>query len=473
MKSDTIELVGILGREKWRKAILPGEDTDHFVIAVLESGETVKGIAPRDNFEPGGTYRFFGAWEQPNPKYGPTFKFSSYAQAEPHSRRGLIKYLEKYANGIGPALASRIFDRYGQKSCAMLRDKPEEVVAEIQGLSIDRAKEASASLRKKSKFEDTRIALTNLLDGRGFHGSIYDKLIQAFGALAPQRIKRDPFCLLVHGFPGAGFKRCDRLYLELGKPPGARKRQMLCLWHALSEDRAGHTWHKYQDLNTVLRNSIGSTAPNLAKAVELGCRANWLAIRRDTSGTIWVAEFKKAESERTVAECVAAIIDGPAVLPLFTEPRPGECDQSEDDCEELIAEILEQRERAAEIAAMASQDEYQDEDPEEFGDPRKTDPQGLVKVGRRLGICQFCGRVLMTRESKFHGYGPVCAAKHGLPWGDVPGPTEVRGPASGLALVSMPPSQAALEAPAEFVADFGDPMGAELLSVGAVTSEDI
>lgn len=40
--------------------------------------------------------------------------------------------------------------------------------------------------------------------------------------------------------------------------------------------------------------------------------------------------------------------------------------------------------------------------------------------GQRYGACCFCRRELTTKESLAVGYGPVCAEKFGLPWGDVP-----------------------------------------------------
>jgi hypothetical protein len=33
--------------------------------------------------------------------------------------------------------------------------------------------------------------------------------------------------------------------------------------------------------------------------------------------------------------------------------------------------------------------------------------------------CMFCGKPIMTNESLTVGYGPICAEKWGLPWGEV------------------------------------------------------
>lgn len=43
----------------------------------------------------------------------------------------------------------------------------------------------------------------------------------------------------------------------------------------------------------------------------------------------------------------------------------------------------------------------------------------VVKYGAKTGNCCFCTRHLSTKESVTAGYGPICAEKWGLPWGEV------------------------------------------------------
>ena len=50
------------------------------------------------------------------------------------------------------------------------------------------------------------------------------------------------------------------------------------------------------------------------------------------------------------------------------------------------------------------------------------DPASTAQcLGRRYGVCCFCGRELSTKESVAVGYGPICADRYGLPWGDPTG----------------------------------------------------
>lgn len=47
------------------------------------------------------------------------------------------------------------------------------------------------------------------------------------------------------------------------------------------------------------------------------------------------------------------------------------------------------------------------------------DPQGIAtKYGKLTGCCSFCGRKLTDKRSTEMGYGPVCADKFGLNWGN-------------------------------------------------------
>lgn len=44
-------------------------------------------------------------------------------------------------------------------------------------------------------------------------------------------------------------------------------------------------------------------------------------------------------------------------------------------------------------------------------------PDQAAAFGKLVGRCCFCSHAIDTPESTQAGYGPVCAAKYGLPWG--------------------------------------------------------
>lgn len=55
----------------------------------------------------------------------------------------------------------------------------------------------------------------------------------------------------------------------------------------------------------------------------------------------------------------------------------------------------------------------------EFLDRMASDPiEFMAECSRNMGQCCYCGLPLEDDRSKTVGYGPVCAVKWGLPWGD-------------------------------------------------------
>jgi hypothetical protein len=167
---------------------------------------------------------------------------------------------------------------------------------------------------------------------------------------------------------------------------------MFCVWYAIREDNAGHTWHPLQKLREVLQKKVSGVATNLVRAIKLGVRSGWLAIHRDASQQLWIADGEKAADEDRLAAKIRQLLDGPHELPRFTEALPGECDETD-----------------RHVEFVGGDEQVPD---------GQLDTDHLARLGQETGICQFCGRLLTSDESKRRGYGPVCASRHGLSWGD-------------------------------------------------------
>lgn len=345
-----IEITAEVLRERWRP---PEPDSDYVVIETQIEGikelVCVIGNAPRGEIVSGLTYRFSGSWQDDRKdrfsgRVEKQFKFQWSVKAEPHSRYGLTNYLAKYAPGIGPVIANRLFDEFGSEAVKVLREFPEKAVAVAnvggrQLLTLEKAEEAATKLKAMGKHEDTKIELATLFSGRGFPNSLAEQCIRVWGVLAPKRIARDPFSLLVRRLSGCGFARCNRLYEDLGLPLGRLKRQTICLWHSLRTDNEGHTWFPAEHCRRSLEGSIGAVVTvNFVRAIKLGLRSRWLAKRTDSEGRMWLAEYAKADNEKTVAERLAALLTEPITPPAFQteidETTAGRLSEIEDQTKE-------------------------------------------------------------------------------------------------------------------------------------------
>lgn len=299
----SLELIG-----RYQASIWEAADGSALIASVLDEGgerRTVKGpcgAGPR--LQSGLGYRFHGQWER-HEKYGRQFCFSFYTAILPHDQRGVIAYLTSIAEGIGEKRATKLWDSYGERAVEILRADPERVASEGI-LSAETAREASQSLREESAFEGTKIGLLTLFAGRGFQaGKLIKECLRLWGSRAAERIRRNPYVLLLKKLPSAGFKRCDRLYLDLGLPPARLKRQALCAWHAIASDSSGHTWHDGKFVARALMEAISGSEP--LASLRLAVRSRLLAKHRD-SKSVWLAEWRKAHHEAIVADKVREMI---------------------------------------------------------------------------------------------------------------------------------------------------------------------
>lgn len=286
------EIVGIVERVVWTA------DDGSFVIVALTDKITVKGHPPAGGLTSGLTYRFSGKWEAPS-KYGRQFKFTTAAEQQPCDRNGVVQYLRKYAMRIGLVTANKLFDLYGSEAINVLKNDPQRAARECDRLPIEAAREAADTLKENQAQQETRIRLMSLIGGKGFGEQAISECIKQWGAHAPDVVRRDPFKLMVSRIRGAGYLRCDRLWIEYGLPLDKMRRQVMAAWEFMRSDMSGSTWHSKADvIENVKRLITGNARPE--RAVGVALRAG-LFTQCEREGRLWLAERRRAEDEDCVA----------------------------------------------------------------------------------------------------------------------------------------------------------------------------
>jgi exodeoxyribonuclease V alpha subunit len=276
-------------------------------ILELTDDLTAKGQFDGMEFHGGTIYRFYGRWKH-DPKWGDQFEFSSYVVHSFGSHRGVTVYLQKFCDNIGEKSAEKLWQKYGADAVRILRDSPQQV-ADDGVLSREIALGASATLAAEKHLEATRIDLFGLLNGRGFHGRIVQQAITRWGAKAPAIIKADPFKLL--GLAGAGFKRCDKMWLELSLNPARLKRQVWATVNQIRTDRDGHTWLDGTKAVQCVRDAVGEKVAHPRNAIRCGLRAK-LLVGRTENGRPWITLRERAEAERRIADNIKRLMSRPS-----------------------------------------------------------------------------------------------------------------------------------------------------------------
>lgn len=287
------DITGTVGSITWQ-----AEDGG-WQIARLRDGTRVVGPVV-EPLEVGTTYQFRGRWDE-HPLHGREFLIAAAIRSIPADRRGVEAYLLRTAPGVGAVRAAALWDAYGIDAVRMLREAPDQV-AERGIMPLDTAREAAQVLHNEAAHEQTKIELLGLLAGHGFQIAALTRIaLRLWGRRAADAIRRNPYTLMVRRLPSAGFRRCDALYLTTGGERHNLKRQVLCAWHYLDTDNQGHTWTPAKRLGDHIARTVGQARADPVRALRLGVRSGWLAVRKTGPGQVWVAQADAARHELSLA----------------------------------------------------------------------------------------------------------------------------------------------------------------------------
>ena len=157
----------------------------------------------------GDTLTLWGNWVH-TPKYGRQFKVVQYEKKLPTDATSILRYLSsRTIKGIGPKLAQRIVDEFGEDTLDVLEHHP-DWLAQIPGISMKKAKEMSEDFKAK---EGIRSAMMFFRDF--FGAALTVRIYKKWGGSAVDIAKQNPY-RLCEEIDGVGFERADRMAMKLG-----------------------------------------------------------------------------------------------------------------------------------------------------------------------------------------------------------------------------------------------------------------
>ena len=207
------------------------------VLEVNVEGEIITCVGTLSDAAPGEDVILTGRWDT-HAVFGRQFRFSSCARSMPDTSGKLYRYLASGAvKGIGPKIAMRIVERFGDRAVEVLESDPEKL-ALIKGISKQRAVEISDAFNKQYAMRKVMIEL----ESYGISPAECTRIYKYFGLGALDTVRENPYilCGTVAGF---GFDRAQKLAIDMDLSPDPRFRSRAGIQYIINHNlyANGHT----------------------------------------------------------------------------------------------------------------------------------------------------------------------------------------------------------------------------------------
>ncbi|MDR1111677.1 MAG: ATP-dependent RecD-like DNA helicase [Deltaproteobacteria bacterium] len=252
-----------------------------------------------------------------HPRFGLQFEVASCASRPPENETGLAKYLGSgLIKGVGPILAKRMVDAFGQSVLDVLDNEPERMT-EVRGLGPVRRERIIEAWRSTAGLKQ----LLSFLSTFGLGPALAIKILKRFGSGAEEAIRQDPY-RLAYEIHGIGFLIADKVAKTLGFAPDCPQRLeaglLFCLDGAV---RRGHDYLPSGELIQDTRKLIPEAQPlALEEALSrVSVAGRVIAERQDEPGQLDVYLPQTHRAENWVARSIASILAAPFSVAV---PRP-------------------------------------------------------------------------------------------------------------------------------------------------------
>jgi len=218
------------------------------------------------SIQPGESVEVGGEWRD-DPKFGRQFKIKQIRGVLPATRKGIERYLcGGFIDGIGPVLASRIVEKFGESTLDVLDEDPGRL-AEVPGIGKVRRERIIGAWKEQRAIRDVMV----FLQSHNISPTFAIKIYKRYGDGAAQIVQNNPYKLSEDIF-GIGFRKADAIAKAAGLEHDALARLRAGLLFTLREAHSdGHMYlpmdalvETSADMLEVPRDTLGHALETLA-----------------------------------------------------------------------------------------------------------------------------------------------------------------------------------------------------------------
>ncbi|HHL40462.1 MAG TPA: ATP-dependent RecD-like DNA helicase [Deltaproteobacteria bacterium] len=288
------------------------EDNGFSVVRLKDdAGRALTAVGHMAHEPPGSTVRLRGAWVRDR-NYGTQFRFESCELVRPDTLVGMERYLGSgLVKGVGPALASRIVERFGLETMDVIDNEPDRLV-EVEGIGRKRLERIKAAWDEQREIRKIMV----FLQGLGVSPALAARIYRRYGAEAVERVSRDPFRLADEVW-GVGFATADRIAGALGVEGDSPARIKAGILSVLS--RAADSGHCYLPEDEAARGAAELLGVEASAAAALFAELAAEGRIMLDGGRIYLTRL--FEAEQSAAARLAELLAAPSLLPIKDASR--------------------------------------------------------------------------------------------------------------------------------------------------------
>jgi exodeoxyribonuclease V alpha subunit len=206
------------------------------------------------NIFPGEFLRCSGTWVR-HPQWGLQMQVSSSESIRPATSHGIRKYLGSgMVKGIGPVMAGRIVDKFGEKSLEIIECSPNRL-AEIDGIGEKRIDMIRSAWNEHREIRNVML----FLQSNNVSPTFAVRIFKAYGGDAISIVENNPY-RLASDIWGIAFKKADMIARNLGVGEADPRRIEAGIIYVLRQaiDNYGHLFLTRNELTDLAESILGT-----------------------------------------------------------------------------------------------------------------------------------------------------------------------------------------------------------------------
>ena len=283
--------------------VFSNEENGFTVLELDCDGELVTAVGEMPGVAEGEELRLTGSYTN-HPTFGAQFKVTVCERELPATANAIYKYLASgVIKGIGPGLARRIVDAFGDDTLVIMEQNPERL-GEIKGISQTKA---AGIAEEFSKIFGIRAVIAYL----GRYGVAPHQCVQVFkqwGNLALDVVRENPYRLCEEAV-GVDFDTADAIAAALGLEQDSPERLKAGVSYVLRFNRRnGHTCLPQDKLVKTAAHLLGAAPEQVEEAMEEQVTEEEL-VSVEISGRAYLYLPEMYDAERFVAGRLAMMVN--------------------------------------------------------------------------------------------------------------------------------------------------------------------